>query len=66
VYPRTNFPDIPKKAVLRTKVGSLLIIPRDSGFLPRFYIKLPKGTTQKEVILDNLQFTGCRVFRSYK
>lgn len=47
VYPLINFPDIRKKAVMRTKVGSLLIIPRESVFLPRFYIKLPKGKTQK-------------------
>lgn len=47
VYSRTNFPDIRKKAVMGTKVGSLLVIPRDRGFLPRYYIKVPKGMTQK-------------------
>lgn len=65
VYPRTNFPDIRKKATIKSKSGTLMIIPREGGTLARFYIELPKGTVAKEVTLNDLHETAARIFRPY-
>jgi phenol 2-monooxygenase len=66
VYPQTNFPDIRKKVIVRTKAGSLLIIPREGGSLVRFYIELADGTVAKEVTLEVLQSTARRIFQPYQ
>ncbi|KAL4806807.1 FAD binding domain-containing protein [Aspergillus unguis] len=57
MVPRTTFPDIRKKVSIRSKSGSLLIIPREgeSRNLTRFYIELPAGTKAKDVKLEDLQ-----------
>ncbi|KAL4918330.1 FAD binding domain-containing protein [Aspergillus aurantiobrunneus] len=57
MVPRTDFPDIRKKASIRSKAGNLLIIPREgeSSNLTRFYIELPPGTKPKDVKLEDLQ-----------
>lgn len=65
VYPVTDFPDIRKKAVIRSVAGSLLIIPREGGSLVRLYIELPHGTIPKEVRLEHLQETAKRIFAPY-
>ncbi|ETN40495.1 uncharacterized protein HMPREF1541_04772 [Cyphellophora europaea CBS 101466] len=62
VYPRTNFPDIRKKATLHTDEGVLLIIPREGGDLARFYIAMPPGTKPKEVKLEDLQEVARKIF----
>jgi phenol 2-monooxygenase len=66
VYPRTNFPDIRRKAAIQSQVGSLLIIPREGGSLVRFYIELPSGTTAKDVKLEDLQATARLIFHPYE
>jgi phenol 2-monooxygenase (NADPH) len=66
VYPRTNFPDIRRKAALQSQAGSLLIIPREGGSLVRFYIELPSGTTAKDVKLEDLQATARKIFHPYE
>ena len=65
LYPRTNFPDIRKKATIHTKNGSLLIIPREGGSLCRFYIELPEGTNPKEVKQEQLIETAQAIFKPY-
>ena len=41
VLPRTSFPDIRLKCAIQTDgAGSMLIIPREGGYLVRFYIEL--------------------------
>jgi phenol 2-monooxygenase (NADPH) len=67
IVPRTNFPDIRKKATIRSKAGSLLIIPRegDAYNLVRFYIELPHGTKAKEVKLEDLQHTAKNILSQY-
>ncbi|KAJ5102420.1 hypothetical protein NUU61_004642 [Penicillium alfredii] len=67
MVPRTNFPDIRKKTTIRSRVGNLLIIPRegDSDNLTRFYIELPPGTNPKEVTLENLQRQTQSIFNPY-
>ena len=66
VYPRTNFPDIRRKAALQSLAGSLLIIPREGGSLVRLYIELPSGTTAKDVTLKDLQASARKVFHPYE
>ena len=66
VYPHTDFPDIRKKAVLRSDAGTLMIIPREGGSLARFYIELPEGTSAKEVKLEDLKKSARDIFHPYK
>ncbi|GES62091.1 FAD binding domain protein [Aspergillus terreus] len=68
MIPRTNFPDIRKKATVRSKAGNLLIIPRegDNYNLTRFYIELPAGTKAKEVKLEDLQQTAKKILSQYE
>jgi phenol 2-monooxygenase (NADPH) len=66
VYPRTNFPDMRRKSVLRTDAGTILIIPREGGSLVRLYIELASGTVAKDVTLHDLQATARRVFQPYE
>lgn len=41
ILPRTNFPDIRLKCAIQSKnAGSLLIIPREGGYMVRLYIEL--------------------------
>ena len=65
VYPRTNFPDIRKKATLRSTAGNLLIIPREGGSLARFYIELPHNTVAREVRRQDLETAARRIFHPY-
>jgi phenol 2-monooxygenase len=64
IYPRTDFPDIRKKAALQSKSGSLLIIPREGGSLVRLYIELPHES--KDVKLEDLHAAAQRIFFPYK
>ncbi|KFZ07827.1 hypothetical protein V502_09725 [Pseudogymnoascus sp. VKM F-4520 (FW-2644)] len=66
IYPRTNFPDIRKKATLQSRSGNLLIIPREGGSMVRFYIELPKGTVAKNVQLSDLHSAASRIFHPYQ
>lgn len=65
VYPRTDFPDIRKKAIIRSTAGSLIIIPREGGSLARFYIELPQGVAAKDVKLADLHEAARRIFKPY-
>jgi phenol 2-monooxygenase len=66
LYPRTNFPDIRKKAVVQTDRGNLLIIPREGGSMIRFYIELEHGTVAKDVILEDLHAAARRILQPYQ
>ncbi|TKA62142.1 hypothetical protein B0A49_09077 [Cryomyces minteri] len=65
VYPRTDFPDIRRKATLRSNSGNLLLKPREGGSLARFYIELPHGTDSKNVRLDDLHHAARQIFHPY-
>ena len=65
VYPRTDFPDIRKKATLHSDAGNMLIIPREGDDLVRFYIQLPVGTVAKEVKLEELHEASRKIFSQY-
>jgi phenol 2-monooxygenase (NADPH) len=62
VYPRTDYPDIRKKATLHCDEGVLIIIPREGGELARFYIEMPHGTKPKEVKLEHIQEAARKIF----
>lgn len=68
MVPRTDFPDIRKKATIRSNAGNLLIIPREGerNNLTRFYIELPAGTKAKDVKLEDLQKTAQNILSPYK
>ena len=64
--PRTDFPDTRKLTVIQSKSGSVLNIPREGGFMNRFYMELPEGTVAKEVKLEDLQETTRQIFYPYQ
>jgi phenol 2-monooxygenase len=66
IFPDTNFPDIRKKCVIRSKAGNLLIIPREGDFMVRFYLELPHGTQAKHVKLEDLQDAAKKILSQYK
>lgn len=66
VFPQTNFPDIRKKCAIRSRAGSLLIVPREGGAMVRLYIELPRDKSAKEVRIDDLQAAARRIFRPYE
>ncbi|KAI1431411.1 FAD binding domain-containing protein [Xylaria sp. CBS 124048] len=66
VYPQTNFPDIRKKAIVKSESGNLLIIPREGDSLVRMYIELTAGaTTARAVTLAQLQAQAQRILVPY-
>ncbi|PGH08741.1 hypothetical protein AJ80_07779 [Polytolypa hystricis UAMH7299] len=65
LYPRTNFPDIRKKAILNSDKGNLMIIPREGDEMVRFYIELPHGTVARDVTLDDLHVRARLIFKPY-
>lgn len=66
VFPRTDFPDIRKKAVIHADAGNLLVIPREGDSLVRLYIELPAGTVVKDVTLESLQAQARKIFSPFK
>jgi phenol 2-monooxygenase len=66
VYPQTNFPDIRKKAIIKSESGNIVIIPREGDSLVRFYIELSGGSTEaKDVTLAQLHEKARLIFRPY-
>jgi phenol 2-monooxygenase len=66
VYPRTNFPDIRKKAIIKSTEGNILIIPREGDSLVRSYIELSGGgAAAKAMTLAQLHEKAQLVFRPY-
>ncbi|KAI0400956.1 FAD binding domain-containing protein [Xylaria palmicola] len=66
VYPRTNFPDIRKKAIVKSKSGNILIIPREGDSLARMYINLSGGAAAaRDVTLAQLHEKARQIFQPY-
>lgn len=65
IYPRTEFPDVRKKTLIRAAAGNLLIIPREGDVMCRFYIELPGGTLPKSVRLEDLQTAAKKIFSQF-
>ena len=66
IFPRTNFPDIRKKAVINSASGNILIIPREGDSMVRFYTEMPAGTKAAEVTLDRLHAHARKIFAPYE
>lgn len=65
IYPRTDFPDIRRKTTIHSDAGALLIIPREGGFMVRFYMQMPSGTVAKQVTLQTLHNLARRILKGY-
>lgn len=67
----TDFPDIRFKTVIQSRGdGSLIIIPREGGYLVRIYIELDKldrteRAADRNITLDRLITAAAKVFRPY-
>jgi len=66
----TDFPDIRLKSAIRGNEGNVLIIPREGGFLVRFYIELDKlnpdqHLTTKDITTDQLIAAANRIIHPY-
>ncbi len=67
----TDFPDIRlKSAIHSANEGNMLIIPREGGYLVRFYIELDKlnpdqHLTTKDITTDQLIAAANRIFHPY-
>lgn len=66
LFPRTTFPDIRKKAIIRSTSGTLIIIPREGDTMVRFYIELPPDTVPGQVTLADLHERARLIFRPYE
>lgn len=68
----TDFPDLRLKAVIHSaEEGSILIIPREGGYLARFYIELDKlkqdeRVAKKNITSDVLVERAQRIFKPYR
>lgn len=68
----TSFPDLRVKAAIHSaEEGSILIIPREGGYLTRFYIELDKlkqdeRIAKKNITSDVLVERAQRIFKPYK
>lgn len=68
----TDFPDVRlKTAIHSASEGSILIIPREGGYLARFYIELEKlnsaeRVTTKNITADVLVDRAQRIFRPFR
>lgn len=66
VYPRTDFPDIRKKAIIKSKSGNLIIIPREGDSLARMYMNLSSdAVAAKDVTLAQLHEKAKQIFQPY-
>jgi 2-polyprenyl-6-methoxyphenol hydroxylase-like FAD-dependent oxidoreductase len=67
----TDFPDIRLKAVIHSaNEGSLLVIPREGGYLARLYIELDKlneneRVTERNITIERLIAAAQRILRPY-
>lgn len=66
LFPRTDFPDIRKKTIVRSTSGTLMIIPREGDAMVRFYIELPADTMPSQITLEHLHARAQLIFRPYE
>jgi len=67
VYPRTSFPDIRKKVIIKSNSGNIVLIPREGDALVRFYIELSTtDTPAKDITLPQLHHKAAQILHPYK
>jgi phenol 2-monooxygenase len=68
----TDFPDIRCKSVIQSAIdGSVLIIPREGGYLVRLYVELTKldvgeRVANRNITIDEIVAKAQRIFNPYK
>jgi phenol 2-monooxygenase len=67
----TDFPDIRLKSAISTAKGNVLIIPREGGYLVRFYIELDSGSDaerldKRSVTPEKLAEVANRILHPYR
>ncbi|WP_433799860.1 FAD-dependent monooxygenase [Actinomycetospora sp. CA-084318] len=61
----TDFPDIRRKSAISSSSGSLLIIPREGGYLVRLYVELDGVPERGTVTPETLAATARRILAPY-
>jgi phenol 2-monooxygenase/3-hydroxybenzoate 4-monooxygenase len=67
----TDFPDVRYKVAIQSREGSLLIIPREGGYLTRLYVEMDKlseneRVSQRQITVAQLIDAAQRIFHPYK
>ena len=67
----TDFPDIRYKVAVQSENGNLLVIPREGGYLVRFYVEMDKlgdeeRVANRGITLDKLIAAAQRILHPYK
>lgn len=52
----TNFPDVRTKCAIQSEAGSILLIPREGGYLDRWYVDLGNLTPETEGVVRQTTF----------
>lgn len=66
VFVHTDFPDIRKKAIIKSRHGSVILIPREGDHLVRFYVELPQSSNPGPPDLEHLKQHIAQVFQPYQ
>jgi phenol 2-monooxygenase len=66
----TDFPDIRFKAAIKSTSGNIIILPREGGYLVRYYIELDELASgervgSRDITLDSLVETARRIISPY-
>jgi phenol 2-monooxygenase len=62
----TDFPDVRLKAAITSAHGNALIIPREGGFLTRFYVELDSvGESARDMTVERLAAVANRILSPY-
>src|SRR5690625_4992016 len=66
----TDFPDIRKKAVISSDAGSIILIPREGGYLVRLYVDLgavPEGDAEfrKRITVEQVTESANKILDPY-
>ncbi|MEQ3550107.1 FAD-dependent monooxygenase [Pseudonocardia nematodicida] len=62
----TDFPDIRLKSAIASEQGSILVIPREGGYLVRLYIELEPGVSRGDVTPEHLAAVANRILHPYE
>ncbi|MFC5481268.1 FAD-binding monooxygenase [Massilia suwonensis] len=67
----TDFPDIRYKVAIQSEAGSILIIPREGGYLTRLYVEMDKlgedeRVAQRQITAEQLIAAAQRIFYPYQ
>lgn len=67
----TDFPDIRMKSVIQSNNGNVLVLPREGGYLCRFYVEMDKleeteRVADRGLTIDDIISKANRVFQPYQ